>query len=146
MKKTITIFLIIFLILMLPACQSEDEKYPWRKDTKPLPPEMVLDLCETFNVDDKKLCDDNKPVYADQFFGIIRESFPSEITTYDDVEAKLSAYQVEKGDLIIQPGSYNCYEMVYDFVGDSINNMTFIFYENNQLIRIMFNYGDYDNS
>lgn len=111
----------------------------WRKETTPLPAGTIRDICKLFEQDAKSaLCEEGKTVYADEFYPMIADAFPQGQVTYEEVHAKLGAYEYYKGPLIKQTYSGDYYEVEFDLRGDRITYIRFYFDKDNKVTRKLF--------
>ena len=134
MKKNKILLISIIVVISL-CCISyivlnainSKKPSPWTVLTTPLEKSVVDDLCEKLDLttsERNKLCDGEK-VYADEFLISLRRTFPSGCS-YEMVEAKLSNYQA-KTNLLEEVNYLTVY---YDFRGDGVIMMGFLFVDN----------------
>lgn len=134
------ILLITIVILLVSCCiyyfvvreTHQNQPPPWYVLTTPLEKSVVDDLCAKLNItesEQQKLCS-NEEVYADEFVGVIRRTFPIG-SSHEMVEAKLSEYQSDFFQS--EDGVYKYH--FYDFKGDKVIEIRIIFKENG-LFRI----------
>jgi hypothetical protein len=134
---------ILVIVLYVIYMRSLPPKYPWREQTSPLSKEVLQDLCNRFSMaaNDTR-CADTAIVYADEFFPLIKEKFPKAQSTYDEVNRLLKPYETKRQPLFTQAEGKNYLTVTYDFTGDRINEVIFMFTESGQVFDVIFRYGD----
>ncbi|HCR71006.1 MAG TPA: hypothetical protein DIW23_06150 [Anaerolineae bacterium] len=99
----------------------------WRDDTSPLSNETINDIC--FNLDlyqKSKACSSEIPIYASDIFADIESSFVKDQNDFEYVQSKLSKYLVYLEDSEFG-GKYTSFGAWYDFQGDGMTALIFIF-------------------
>jgi hypothetical protein len=96
--------------------------------TSPLKPEVVQDICSKFGLPkDDDRCRPGATVYAPDFFPLIRESFTPGVSTYDDVQEKLGAYQYKCEKPTKESDGTIYFVCSYDLQGDRVFHADFFF-------------------
>jgi len=111
---------------------STKKEPPWYSLTSPLEQSVVNDLCEKLDIrvgERKSLCS-GEEIYADEFLGAIRRTFPKG-SSYEMVQDKLSDYQSR----IVKPEGGYYFNVFYDFRGDEVIEIR-INFQNNELFRV----------
>ena len=152
MKKKVLIFFLMGIIMVVwfgtifPALyttfsQQSDEN--WKKKTSPIPKDRLHEICVNLSVLDDPLCQNEKSVYAPDFFSIIAKKFDHSEITYQDVQTKIGKYQSELDDLITSKDGSTYFVAAYDLRGDGATSIAFFFdgtYSVNKLTGIEYHY------
>lgn len=80
----------------------------------------IDDLCHQFNLSPKdRLCSHDQPVYGDDFYPIIEDTFKVYFTTYTEIQAKLAPYQIRRDDPQAENNpTITSFFASYDLAGD----------------------------
>ena len=113
------------------------------KYTTPLDSETIQDICMNFEIKDNRLCAQDRPVYAPDFFPIILSTFERGVSTRDDVKARLGRYEYGCELPIYTPSlgitSYRC---AYDLNGDRVFFVGIWYLDNDVVWRMTGTIGD----
>ena len=96
-----------------------------------------------FEIKDNRLCTQNRPVYAPDFFPIILSTFERGVSTRDDVKAKLGRYEYG-----CEPPTYvpslelTYYRCAYDLNGDRVFFVGIWYLDNDVVWRMTGTIGD----
>jgi hypothetical protein len=130
-------------IIVIPTIVSRLTRPKVHEVTSPLETGVVRDLCQKLTLpEDDPLCQPGAIVYAPDFFPAVRASFEPGITTYDDIQGKLGSYQYEckpPVNLVDGTAYFRCW---YDFKGDRVFPVVFIFTDDSILERLSATVGD----
>jgi hypothetical protein len=111
----------------------------WRERTSPLSEEVLLELCQQFNLDDKdSRCKPGAKVYAPDFFKTIRNDFMhyhGEVVNYDYVQEKIGKYQY-RCEPVQKDSSAEYFICDYDLQGDRVYPIVIFFYSQGKIWRI----------
>ena len=113
------------------------------KYTTPLDSETIRDICMNFEIKDNRLCIQDRPVYAPDFFPIILSTFERGVSTRDDVKAKLGRYEYG-----CEPPTYvpslelTYYRCAYDLNGDRVFFVGIWYLDNDVVWRMTGTIGD----
>ena len=113
------------------------------KYTTPLDSETIQDICMNFEIKDNRLCTQDRPVYAPDFFPIILSTFERGVSTRDDVKAKLGRYEYG-----CEPPTYvprlelTYYRCAYDLNGDRVFFVGIWYLDNDVVWRMTGTIGD----
>ena len=113
------------------------------KYTTPLDSETIQDICMNFEIKDNRLCIQDRPVYAPDFFPIILSTFERGVSTRDDVKAKLGRYEYG-----CEPPTYvprlelTYYRCAYDLNGDRVFFVGIWYLDNDVVWRMTGTIGD----
>ena len=130
-----------FSVLYTTFSQHTDER--WKQKTTPLPKDRLVEICASLSILDDPLCQNEKSVYAPDFFPIVSKIFDRRETTYQDVQIKMGKYQAELDDLITRKDGSTYFTTTYDLRGDGVTSISFFFdgtYSENKLMKIEYHY------
>ena len=121
-------------------------KLNWRSRTSPLDPLVVQDICAKFALaaDDAR-CEPGARVYTPDFFRDITREFREHDgvwSSFDDVEGKLGPYRIDLQPLVRVADGDSYFGARYDLKGDRIYPITFLFYEDGRVFRVIADVGD----
>ena len=113
------------------------------KYTTPLDSETIQDICMNFEIKDNRLCTQDRPVYAPDFFPIILSTFERGVSTRDDVKAKLGRYEYGCEPPTYEPSSeLTYYRCAYDLNGDRVFFVGIWYLDNDVVWRMTGTIGD----
>ncbi len=139
----VVILACVVLIIAVPTIVSRITRPKVHEVTSPLEAAVVQDLCQKLALsEDDPLCRPGAVVYAPDFFPAVRASFEPGVTTYDDVQEKLGSYQYKHGSLVTLADGTAYFRCWYDFEGDHVFPVVFIFTDDGILERISATVGD----
>lgn len=114
----------------------------WRQQTTPLDQLTIAELCKIFSINSTdKLCNKTKPIYAPDFFDVIKYDLRSDTTTYKDVQAKLGKYQSKLEPLITLGDGSKYFVSEYDLRGDGVTSIIFFFHESGSIMKVIYKKG-----
>jgi hypothetical protein len=114
----------------------------WRLQTTPLDQLTIAELCKIFSINSTdKLCNKTKPIYAPDFFDVIKYDLRSDTTTYKDVQAKLGKYQSKLEPLITLGDGSKYFVSEYDLRGDGATSIIFFFHEDGSIMKVIIRIG-----
>lgn len=138
MKKHTILVLLLIVGLSLSGCRRllTGKPHPF---AAPIPPVVLADLCVQFEAPpDSKLCNPRRDVYTIDIFRTIVDAFRFGVSTYDDVQAKLGAYQYECGPDQVGRDDTIYYDCTYDLTGDLVYRLSFGFNKEDNTLRVIF--------
>ena len=113
------------------------------KYTTSLDSETIQDICTNFEIEDDRLCMQDRPVYAPDFFPIILSTFERGVSTRDDVKAKLGRYEYGCELPTYEPSSELIYYVCsYDLNGDRVFPVVIFYLDNDVVWRMTGTIGD----
>jgi hypothetical protein len=127
----------------LPISIARLRKPDLSKYTTPLTAETIQDICMGFELKDNRLCTQDRPVYAPDFFPIILSTFERGVSTRDDVKAKLGRYEYG-----CEPPTYvprlrmTYYVCSYDLNGDRVFPVVISYLDSDVVWRMTATIGD----
>lgn len=122
---TVACILILFLIMAL--CWLMYPVDDWRDGTSPLSTETIYDICYKLDLHKKSdACLLKTSIYAPDMFADIESSFVIGQNDFEYVQSKLSKYLVYLEDSEFG-GKYVSFGAWYDFQGDGMTALIFIF-------------------
>ena len=96
-----------------------------------------------FEIKDNRLCTQDRPVYAPDFFPIILSTFERGVSTRDDVKAKLGRYEYGCEPPTYEPSSeLTYYRCAYDLNGDRVFFVGIWYLDNDVVWRMTGTIGD----
>jgi hypothetical protein len=114
-----------------------------REVTSPLEPSIVHDLCQKLDLPaGDPLCQSGAVVYAPDFFLAVKAEFTPGVTTYEDVQEKLAAYRYRREPVVRLADGTASYRCWYDFQGDRVFPVVFVFTEDGLLEQLLADTGD----
>jgi hypothetical protein len=133
----------LLLIVIVPTIVNRFARPKVHEVTSPLEPSVVHDLCQKLDLPvDDPLCQSKAVVYAPDFFPAVRAEFKPGMATYEDVQEKLAVYQYKYGPLVTVADGTAYYRCWYDFKGDRVFPVVFVFTEDGLLERLSTTIGD----
>ena len=128
----------LFLLLAISTWIGRLKKPKIHEVTSPLEAEVVHDLCQKFDLlKDDSSCQPGAVVYAPDVFPAIIHSFEPGVTTYDDVQEKLGRYLYEREPTTTLADGSTYFVSAYDFRGDRVFTIGFLFGGDGVLQRIL---------
>lgn len=114
----------------------------WHQQTTPLDQQTITDLCDNFSIKPTDLlCNNSKPIFAPDFFDVIKYALVSKTTTYEDVQVKLGTYQSKFEPLITLGDGSKYFVSEYDLRGDGITSIIFFFHESGNIMKVIYKKG-----
>ncbi len=122
------------------ACRLFGHWYDMRRIrqlTTPLEPAVVQDLCQKLSLPKgSRLCQPGAAVYAPEFYPAIHSAIKRGVTTYDEVQYMLGAYQVEREPPVgyADGAIFSC---TYDLRGDGMFHFGISFREDGRVHHVI---------
>lgn len=111
--------------------------------TTPLDPEVVRDVCTTFQLSDNLLCQEGSTVYADQLNRAVVKVLHSEKgLTYDNVENRLGKYRYQCSHPQTQRNGTKYFTCDYDFNGDHVYKITVGYNQDGKVYQMNYTQND----
>ncbi|WP_423222634.1 hypothetical protein [Candidatus Amarolinea aalborgensis] len=127
----------------LPISIARLRKPDLSKYTTPLDSDTIQDICTAFELRDNRLCTQDGPVYAPDFFPIILSTFERGVSTRDDVKAKLGRYEYGCELPTYVPSlELTYYVCSYDLNGDRVFPVVIFYLDNDIVWRMTGTIGD----
>jgi hypothetical protein len=143
-RWTITLLPLIFLLTALcgvsaiPLLVYRIKRPSIEEATDPLDATTVRDLCESLDMPEHApQCEPGASVYATDFVQAVRASFPPGQATYADVHARIGRYEYELEDPLTMSDGEKTFRAQYDFKGDRVFRIGFVFSADGTLRRIL---------
>ena len=127
----------------LPISIARLRKPDLSKYTTPLAAETIQDICTAFELRDNRLCTQDEPVYAPDFFPIILSTFERGVSTRNDVKAKLGRYEYGCELSTYVPSlRITYYRCSYDLNGDRVFPVVISYLDSDVVWRMTGTIGD----
>jgi hypothetical protein len=140
---TVGLFQCLIILIVGSTVFSRLTKPTVKEVTSPLETAVVLDLCSALAMpQDSRVCQPGAVVYAPDFFPAVRASFQPGQSTYEDVQSKLARYQYEYEPVVTTASGYSYFRAWYDFRGDRVFPVGFIFEKGGILEDVFATVGD----
>jgi|GEM_PF-4911161 hypothetical protein len=133
----------LVVVILLATAVGRLDRPTIEEVTSPLKPTTVQDLCQKLELPkDQVPCQPGSSVFAPDFFPAVTAEFAPGMATYADVEEKLGTYRYEREPTVHLADGTAYFRCWYDFEGDRVFPVVFVFTEEGLLQEVFATVGD----